>query len=150
MVLSNLGFSDHECLSVTIKTKGFSVSEPLSVTITKKDLFERATPDVFLFKLNSPERKVNPIFEELCSWYWFRENDVRFNRSNKFCSKAKPRPKKTGKRRRSAKIKIKYHGIHLSVEGWSGPSTHGRYVPAPPSISILFLWKIFSLDYKFL
>ena len=67
MVLSNLGLSDHECLSVTIKTKGFSVSEPLSVTITKKDLFERATPDVFLFKLNSPERKVNPIFEELCS-----------------------------------------------------------------------------------
>ena len=67
MVLSNLGLSDHECLSVTIKTKGFSVPELLSVPITKKDLFERATPDVFLFKVNSPQRKIKSIFDKACS-----------------------------------------------------------------------------------
>ena len=53
-VLQHLGLSDHECLSVSIKTKGFCVSPPLNPHILKEKLFKYASPEEFLMKLKSP------------------------------------------------------------------------------------------------
>ena len=54
MVLSNLGLSDHECLSVSIQSKGFYISKNTSVPIIKKKSFELANADEFRLKINSP------------------------------------------------------------------------------------------------
>ena len=54
MVLSNLGLSDHECLSMSIKLKGCSIPQNTTVPVTKREPFKYANQDEFRLKLNSP------------------------------------------------------------------------------------------------
>ena len=53
-VLHHLGLSDHECLSVSIKTKGFCASPPSGPRVLKEKVFKYASPEEFLMKLKSP------------------------------------------------------------------------------------------------
>ena len=66
MVLSNLGLSDHECLSMSIKSKGFSIPQITPVPVTKKEPFEYANVDEFRLKLNSPSgrQKVKQFLDQ--------------------------------------------------------------------------------------
>ena len=52
-VLPHLGLSDHECLSVSLKTGDF-IADVTKVTIVKGRPIKYASADVFLMKLNSP------------------------------------------------------------------------------------------------
>ena len=54
MTLHHLGISDHECLSISIKTKGFYAQDVPETPIIKKEQFKYSTTDEFLFKLKSP------------------------------------------------------------------------------------------------
>ena len=66
IVLSNLGVSDHECLSVSIQSKGFSTPTPRSVPVTKKVPFDYADSEGFLLKISSPigKEKINKLLEQ--------------------------------------------------------------------------------------
>ena len=53
-VLHHLGLSDHECLSVSIKTNGFHVIEVQKVKVVKNDVIVYNNKTDFLRKLRSP------------------------------------------------------------------------------------------------
>ena len=65
LVLSNLGLSDHECLSFTINSKGFTPLAESSVPVSKKKPFMKPDITKFLRRLNSPEgqTKANDFVE---------------------------------------------------------------------------------------
>ena len=54
LVLSNLGLSDHECLSVSIKSQGFFPPVVTPILVSKKTPFRKIDTNKFLLKLNSP------------------------------------------------------------------------------------------------
>ena len=53
-VLSHLGLSDHECLSLLLKTEGFIAMPYAEARIIKERPIKYASDDEFLMKLNSP------------------------------------------------------------------------------------------------
>ena len=53
-VLSNLGLSDHECLSLSVKSIGFTPPSETSVPVSKQKPFWKPDVNKFLLKLNSP------------------------------------------------------------------------------------------------
>ena len=60
-VLPHLGLSDHECLSLSLKTGNFSVEISTDVNILKERPIKYASINEFLMKLNSPsiQEKIN-------------------------------------------------------------------------------------------
>ena len=65
MVMSNLGVSDHECLSVSLKTGDYSLPEDSSIPVSKKTPLGKVNSDKFLLKLNSTlgKEKLNKFLE---------------------------------------------------------------------------------------
>ena len=58
-MLHHLGFSDHDCLLVSIATKGFVTPQEVVVPVNKEKTFKYATNDEFLMKINSTLGKKN-------------------------------------------------------------------------------------------
>ena len=54
LILSNLGLSDHECLSVSIKSHGFCVPVDTPLSVSKKNPLTKIDTAKFMFKLESP------------------------------------------------------------------------------------------------
>ena len=54
MILSNLGLSDHECLSFSFKSNGYQPPIDTSVPVTNKKPFQKIDSHKFILKLSSP------------------------------------------------------------------------------------------------
>ena len=65
MVMSNMGVSDHECLSVSLETGTYSLPADSSIPVTKKTPLGKVNSDKFLLKLNSirGKEKLNKFLE---------------------------------------------------------------------------------------
>ena len=129
-VLPHLGLSDHECLSLLLKTEGFIAVPYAEARIIKERPIKYASDDEFLMKLNSPLGKEklkkflnlysNSLDTSIESMTADLVDIINTTSSASNNWKSKKKNKKKGKKGRE---KRRLHGIHLSAKNLNGPLT---------------------------
>ena len=116
LVLSNLGISDHECLSFTINSKGFTPLAESSVPVSKKKPFMKPDITRFLRKLNSPEGqiKANDFVENHSTDGDVDDMTADFISLLKWAAENSTSVAK--KKKKKSKKMTKIHGMMMNVE----------------------------------
>ena len=120
IVLSNLGLSDHECVSVSIKTKGFSCPVEISIPVKKRTPLKCTNSYEFLRKLSAPlgKEKLNKFLENYTNATDFEEMTSDLVNLLNFASTMHTINKRANKKRKNLDKKTPWYSSECRKLKW--------------------------------